>query len=100
MSKQDDVMKGLGVFIDPHVKLPASIVPPPLIVKVQAPLNNPSGDYLIYDEHHTFELMSRPSPELKHRMGGAAKKYFYARLTGPLEDRTLSLQEEAPAQSW
>ena len=100
MSKKNDVMTGSGVFIDPNAKPPVAIGPPPLIVKVQAPLNNPNGAYLIYDERRTFEVLSPPTPELKRRLRGVAKKYFYAKLTGPWDDRKLSLDDDAPEQAW
>jgi len=75
----------------------ANRVPLRLIVKVQVPLNNLSGDYLIYDEHRTFELMLPPSSELKRRMRGDAKRYFHARLT---ENMELLLDDDAPGQPW
>lgn len=100
MAQKNDVMTAPGVFLETHAKSPVAGGPPRLVVKVQAPLNNPNGDYLIYDEHRTFELGTQPSPELKHRMRGAAKKYFYARLAGPWDDRKLSLDDDAPEQAW
>lgn len=97
MSKQNDRMTSPGVFIDPNAKPLAPVVLPLLIVKVQVPLNNLSGDYLIYDQHRTFELMVPPSSELQHRMRGEAKRYFYARLTERME---LLLDDDAPGQPW
>ena len=49
-----------------------------MIVKVQRALFPPDGEWLIYDQRRSFNILMRPTQELLEMMGDDPKAYFQA----------------------
>ena len=79
-----------------------------LIVKVQMPLmtNGVKPMAFIYNEDKSFKVMIPVNYNLRAKMGGKTKKYFYAEIQNPIgqsffnKNSNINLLEEAEDQSW
>jgi hypothetical protein len=74
-----------------------------MIVKVQRALFPPNGEWLIYDQRRSFNILMFPTPELLEMMGRDLKGYFQAeppkgRRSGGMA--TIKLLRRVDDQPW